>query len=312
MTLDVEQVLSKLGPLVRQTLAQACDGEWGRVTVDERGSFTVHNHPPKPKPYVTFLKPVRPRARRTVKRAAQATSPQWKPPNETTPVPLVERPAHPVQAIRYTSEVVHVRPDPKAVANFDWDSVTDLEGACHALCTRFRQGLPMALGYSYMPDVLALEGMNPDSVESTLRVPERVEVAPESFDKKYAVLRFTRGDAMTVLGLREPTNPKIIAAYWGSKLANDTHRVNHTGGGGSKASVGLPGTVKAMLKQLRASGCVIVHEELSDDKTAPVLYHGQDLGKVTVGVAAKTVVQADYQRIVRKMQAIDRRVAVGS
>ena len=301
MTPGLQHALSVLSPAVRQKLKQACSGEWERVTVDERGSFTVHNQIPKVKivPYVTVLKPVRPRVRKAQPRPAKQTPVvpvESAPVEESTPIERVS-----VEHPPFTSESVTVPGSGKA--DFDWDSISDLEGACHALCVRFRSGLPTAIGYSYLPDVLAMEGMNVDSVDASLRQPEYVEVAGESYDKKFPVLRFRRGDAMTVLGLREPTEPKVIAAYWGSKLAHDTYRVNHTGGGGAKASTGLPGTVKAMLKQLRATGCLI---EEADEKAVPVSYHGQDLGKVTVGLAPKAVVQSDYQRIVRRMHAVDR------
>jgi hypothetical protein len=74
-------------------------------------------------------------------------------------------------------------------------------------------------------------------------------------DKRYPVLGFHRGDVQVILGLRQPMTPKVIAAYATSLLAHDTHRVGHTGGGGSGRSVsGLPFNPRQATTQPGARG----------------------------------------------------------
>lgn len=186
--------------------------------------------------------------------------------------------------------------------------VTDSELTAHSaslldLCSR---GLPEHLEYSFKPDVLALYGIDFDLLDAVLRHPERVELRPESFnkDKRYTVLAFYRGDLEVILGMKHVARPAVIAAYASSRLEHDTHRVGHTGGGGSRKTSGLPSSPKQMATRLRAIGCEVEIDERQ--KTAPVTYKGQELGRVTCQ-GLKETVQSDYQRIVRKVAAIDQR-----
>lgn len=174
------------------------------------------------------------------------------------------------------------------------------------------KGLPARFQYSFLPDVLAIYGIDHDLLDSCLRSPERVEIRPESFDKekRYGVLGFYRGDLEVILGMRSPASPKVIAAYAHSRLEHDEHRVGHagTGGGGSKGSKGLPKTSKQVAQRLRAHGAE-VEINITDDHV-PVMYQGQSLGKIACNGDRATAEQ-DFQRTLRKMEAIDRRATAG-
>lgn len=175
-----------------------------------------------------------------------------------------------------------------------------------ALSEQWRTGLPDEIKYEYLPDVLALYGVDQNILDSCLRFPERVEVRPESFDKakRYVVLGFFKGDVNVILGMRNPQRPTVIAAYVGSMLEHDTHRVGYTGGGGTKAVKGLPRTPRQLSNRLRMIGCEV---EFGTEEHTPVIYKGQDLGKVKTR-GTREQVESDYQRILRKVTAIDQRV----
>lgn len=175
---------------------------------------------------------------------------------------------------------------------------------------RYRDGLPGWAEFTYFPEVLAVGGMDFEIVETALRKPERVEVAPETFGRGYPILRFHRGDATTVLGLRSVSEPAIIAAYHGSLLANDRHRTGHLsgGGGGARKAQGLPRTVRQSIQRLATMG-VRVDESDPNARTGAVTFKGDDLGKITLGAtASRQQIESDYQRVVRKVEAITRRI----
>ncbi len=192
--------------------------------------------------------------------------------SDQAPLPLVlrlrcdrvaGRPAAVEEAPPRPPDVVDVRtspmPDPEVIRNFDWDQV-NLDDTAAKLCQLMRNGVPPAIRYTYSPDVLALYGVDLNLLEGALRQPERVEIRPESFnrDKRYPVLAFHRGDVQVILGLRQPVSPKVIAAYATSRLEHDTHRVGHTGGGGSKRSVsGLPSNPRQVVSRLGAGGAQV-------------------------------------------------------
>jgi hypothetical protein len=109
-----------------------------------------------------------------------------------------------------------------------------------------------------------------------------------------------------ILGMLTPAKPRVIAAYWTSLLTADTHRVNKVGGGGSKKADGLPTNPSAAIARLRAAGCEI--PETAGREAGRRHLQGPVLGKIaTSRTTTKPLVQSDYQRIVRKMAAIDRR-----
>lgn len=200
----------------------------------------------------------------------------------------------------------------EATGTVDWDRY-DVEASAFSLWVACAEGLPEAISFSYRDDVLALEGLNITTMETAVRFPDRVEIRPESRDKGYPILGFHRGDVMVVLGMRIPRSPAVIAAYWTALLGHDTHRVEHVGGGGAKRQTGqgLPKTIKQSIKQLTLHGAMICEDwETQPEKAVPVSYAGQDLGKITVVGVNRQQVETDYQRTLRKINAIKQREAV--
>lgn len=182
----------------------------------------------------------------------------------------------------------------------------ELDKMAFELYEDVRDGLPGAYPFIYHPNVLALNGLNTDEVETAIRKPERIEIRPETKAKGYPVFAFQRGDVRAILGFRDRAKPSVIACYWTTLLANDTYRVERTGGGGSRTMSGLPSNPGASMKRLRQLGATVA--PASNGKTAVVSYGGQELGQITTGVAIpKATVQSDYQRCLRKMHAIDQR-----
>lgn len=194
----------------------------------------------------------------------------------------------------------------------DWGRF-DIEATAHQLFESCQRGLPWAIAFGYHPDVLALQGLDLPQCEAAVRAPERVEIRPETGKKGYPILGFSRGDVKVILGMRAPTRPMVIAAYWTSLLAADEHRrPERVGGGGARKPGGLPTTVTALVKRLTEAGAD-VDEAWKTSGTAAVKYHGQELGKVTTGPGAdKRQVQQDWQRTTRKMHAIDQREAASA
>jgi hypothetical protein len=177
----------------------------------------------------------------------------------------------------------------------------------------FRNGLPEAIRFDYFPEVLAVDGLNLDDVEAAVRHPEDVEIAREhALGNRYPILRFRRGDVVTVMGFRTPRRPRIIAGYWIGLLLHDTHRVSYagiTGGGGARKEVGLPNTPRQAINRLKGIGADITWEEtMTDVKAVEVKYHGQSLGKISVDPTTKRdMVKSQYQSFHRKMHAIQLR-----
>jgi hypothetical protein len=190
-------------------------------------------------------------------------------------------------------------------------SDADLDSTAYQLLVKCMNGLPEEYGYDYKDDVLATSGFVQEDVDAALRTPQRVEIRPESWDKekRYPVLAFHKGDVQVILGLRTPSKPRVIAAYWSWMNDQSGNRSPWAGagGGGAKKATGLPTRPTAVIERLRSAGAEIP-EPGPDEKPVTVTYKGQDLGKITTARATtKDVVQSDYQRTVRKMQAIDRR-----
>lgn len=195
----------------------------------------------------------------------------------------------------------------------NWDEISgfELDATANDMRMACDRGLPAAVPYMIRDDVLALEGFDESAVERALREPDRVEIRPETAEKKYPVLGFRRGDVVVILGMRTPRNPAIIAAYWTSLLSGydpKAHR-DRTGGGGSKAASGLPTTPKAVIKRLKMMGAAVDLDPSSvSAATAEVRYDGQSLGKISIGEHVdRATVESDYQRMQRKIHAIDLR-----
>ncbi len=105
-------------------------------------------------------------------------------------------------------------PDPEVVRNFDWDQV-NLDDTAIKLRDLMKDGVPAAIRYTYKDEVLAVFGLDISLMEGALRNPERVEISARELqprDKRYPVLGFYRGDITMILGLRQPTCTKVIAA----------------------------------------------------------------------------------------------------
>jgi transcriptional regulator with XRE-family HTH domain/uncharacterized coiled-coil protein SlyX len=184
----------------------------------------------------------------------------------------------------------------------------ELQATAYQLLVKCMDGLPENIAFDYKDDVLATAGFVEEDVIAAVRHPSRVEIRPESWDKekRYPILGFHKGDCMVVVGMRQPSTPRVIAAYWTSLLSADRHTVNRHGGGGAKKKVGLPSTPTATISRLTGMGAEIEGDPVLS-KTVKVTYKGQDLGKISCGAVTKSVVESDYQRCLRKMQAIDRR-----
>lgn len=192
----------------------------------------------------------------------------------------------------------------------DW-SLTDFDKPITKLRDELINGLPDSVPFQWHADVLALGGMNLDMFEAAIRHPQRVEIRPETRTKKYPVLAFHRGDATAIVGFRTPTHPMCIAIYAVSKLDPDMHTMRGgNGGGGARKTTGLPKNVRAMIKSLRQMGAEIDYGSDVTSKCGEVKYKNQCLGKVSVAeTTPRQTVQSDYQRTVRRMNAIDARTA---
>lgn len=201
----------------------------------------------------------------------------------------------------------------------EWERLTDdqLNLSAYRLQQLCEKGLPTHVPFEVWPEVEALDGYDDARVRGTLTHPSWVEVRPETKAKKYPVLGFHRGDVHVVMGFRTPSKPLVIACYWASALQHDTHRVAKTGGGGAKRSTGLPRNGDQVGKALTSMGCTLsekVHTTGGQTTWAcTVTYAGQDLGCITQGPGVRREqAETDYQRTIRKVQAIDRRKAAAS
>jgi len=298
-----------------------CDGDWDRVTY-EGGWITVHNHPvileaPKKK---APAKKAAPR-KRAVPRKKETAKPKPVPAPQPEPQPLkvLETPAtkaakpelfrEPAPVVQESTLRKYDRElPPEFQVAAAWAQL-NVDHVATALLNRCRNGLPDVLPLDMHPEVLALEGINFEIVKASVRHPSYVEIAGmDTKEKGYPILRFYRGDVMTVVGMRDVQVPIVIATYATSRLDPDQHRagtMKGTGGGGARRRAGLPGTPKAVVTRLRSMGADCLLDELHDTPVS-VTYRGQDLGKVPAK-GSKADCESAYQRIVRKMEAISRR-----
>lgn len=191
-------------------------------------------------------------------------------------------------------------------ATIDWDGV-DYAQPVVILRDCLRHGLPPRVPFQYHAEVLAMYGVAFEAVDAAIRHPHRVEIRPESRAKKYPILAFHRGDVTAIVGFRTPQHPMCIAVYVYSMLQHDTHHAVSAGGGGARKQTGLPNNVRSMISRLRAEGADV---RIADPaaKVASVIFQGQDLGKITIGNAPRDTVQSDWQRTVRRMQAVKNRL----
>jgi hypothetical protein len=168
------------------------------------------------------------------------------------------------------------------------------------------KGLPTPVPITATPDVLALYGVDMEEVEACVRMPQRVEVRPESMDKRYATLAFFRGDMQVILGFRFPRQPGVMAVYLGSMLTHDSHHVEHMGGGGGSRTHRLPTTPKQLINRLKATGATVTTDTKSTSGAMLVTFRGQEIGRISGERMDRKQVQSDFNRMQRRMQAIAR------
>ena len=181
----------------------------------------------------------------------------------------------------------------------------EMDKALFDLYMDVRSGYDGAFGYH--PDVESLQGLNKDEISTAVRQPERVEVRPESKAKGYPVIKFSRGDVNVVMGYRDRKSPAVIRAEWGWLLGHSQYQIDRHGGGGSKGSSGnsLPNTFAQLAGRLKIAGAEVTPN--ADGKTAVVSYKGQELGLVTKEKCPRATTHSDWNRMTRKIAAIDRR-----
>lgn len=208
----------------------------------------------------------------------------------------------------YRAELAGIK-DEKGWAEMDPEALAKKVATLRDLLAN---GIPADIPITCTPDVLALYGVDLDEMEAACRMPTRVEVRPESVDKRYAVLAFFRGDLQAIIGFRFPKHPGCMAIYLGSMLEADEHRVERTGGGGSRTGTrgqnSLPTTPKQLINRLKGSGCSVELDPAhTDGITYVVIFRGENLGLIKSERQPRTQVTNDYNRFLRKMQAIARR-----
>jgi transcriptional regulator with XRE-family HTH domain len=171
---------------------------------------------------------------------------------------------------------------------------------------KFLHGLPEDVAFIYRDEVLALDGMDPQVVEDTLRNPHWVEIAEaDSYRKGYAILRFHKADLTTVLGLRNPQEPAVIAHYRGE----DPRAKQPATEDPRNLEKGSPWNPADSIRRLQRLGAEVEWDERDNVSAVPVTFQGQDLGKITVGTVPRSQVEIDYQRTIRKIAAIRDKIA---
>lgn len=297
---------------LRAVLEDACGGDWRRVTRAANGEYTVHNQPievaPKPTRVRVPCRWDKPALAPPVIDLTDSGPPVAQHPTPSRGAalphqPPAGRPPAPVQ-VEVDRPILSPEVPADVLARFDWTSV-DLAVTSVRLREICGDGLPEAIRYTYIPDVLALYGVDFDLLDSAVRNPHRVELRPEYADKGYAVLAFDRGDLQVIMGFRSPINPAVMAVYATSRIEHDTHRVEHHASGKKTRVKGLPKTAKAVAQALRTRGAEVAAAELTS-KTLTVRYKGQELGQISTGETVdRRTAEADYQRMIRKMHGID-------
>jgi hypothetical protein len=322
--------------VIRRTLVVQCDGEWERVTTDGAGGFIVHNNAMKAAAYVAGTTPVFQEPLATAPPLSKQDP--WYPPRVSTrklrePVVKPKKVASNAE-VRALAHVLsgesnrRIQPGVNVVSadrvfrpnewltSFEtdapeWTTLSDeaLDLTSYELFLTCQNGLPAETAFVYHPDVLALHGFGDaeEEIRATLRQPSRVEIRPETAKKRYPVLGFWRGDVNVILGLQRPSQPAVIAAYYDSLLAHDTHRVNSHGGGGSRGEDGIPKTPQAVARRLRQLGAEVDTANPRATSTK-VIFRGQDLGAISLGSSVnRATCQQDWQRMQRKIHAITQR-----
>lgn len=366
---------------IRKMLRAQCDNEWDRVTVDDDGSYLVHNNALQARKFVFGPSPLQQPEGGSFNGRTPGFSPadagsspvpstpvaladavtdldtkpqrtRWQPPPER-PLPVTEDKPKPKPKRQPARRRKEPDPEVRALASLigskapeqggvtivpatavpeaarpkgdprdqvlvdeaigvapDWASV-DVGIAAFKLSELCRNGLPDGIAFTVSPEVLALYGMDMELVGSAVRHPERVEVRPETAKKKYPILAFHRGDITTILGMRLPKSPQIIAAYAQSRLEPDGYLMprSNSGGGGARKAQGLPKNPRQVIGQLRAAGAMVDEDAMAaGEKQAEVTFRDQQLGKISIDAnTPRATSESDYQRMLRKINGIKER-----
>lgn len=178
-----------------------------------------------------------------------------------------------------------------------------LAGNAYHLSQACISGIPEEFPVEYHADVLALVGVDLAIAETTVRRPERVVIAEQTGEKGYPVLRFHRGSVVVAVGFRD-AQPMILAVYLAEQIDRTRAASGTSGSGGSRRKEGVPRTVAQLVKRLKELGVTFDQ----DEEHPVVLFEGNDLGKITLTrVRSKDDIESDWQRIQRKVDAIQRR-----
>jgi len=183
------------------------------------------------------------------------------------------------------------------------DSASEIEAFLAA-------GIPESVPVVLHQNVLDLYGVDLEFAISTIRNPQAVSIDSTMRRRDYPVLRFRRGDLYVVVGFKARQRPAILGVYVNALLEPDAHQApTGSGGGGSKQkTLGKPRTIVALVKRLRMLNITL--GEPNDAGTAEATYHDQSLGRVQVlGVASRLEVESSWDRMQRKVHAIERREA---
>lgn len=303
---------------MRKLVSEQCEGDWRRLTRSPDGSVTIHNQPQFSR---VELPPAVPRKRRAsvVMGKAAATPPLMEAPSipvrapeqsSPPPPPATFMPAatpHAEPERPSDAEEVRLLGDPNG-AQWDWFTKDDerLMRGAHALAMRCANGIPSGVRVKLHRKVLETYGLDFDDANAVMRHPMRVTIAPETKEKKYPVLRFTRGDVQTVVGFQRLDQPAVIAIYVGNWVADNESNNGGSGGGGSRKESGPPKTPSDVIKRLVRLGAYVTVDR--DGETAVVKYHDQELGKISVKAATpRATCDSDWNRMQRKIGAINAR-----
>jgi hypothetical protein len=322
--LEMPKAVAKLPAAIRRHIATQCQGDWRRVTIDPDGSVTVHNKPqftrvelpaqkapvkravkrePKPKP------PLAPRGRLETTEVVSA-GPAAPPPSPTLP-----RPAPPAIAFRPPAlrippppqrEVISrpaslPKPLPPVRRSYGEDvDLSPVAAFAADLARQMSAGIPLDVEYKIHPNVLEMYGIDFEILDCALRSPTSVEIASETYEKGYTILRFHRADVMIAVGYRDPNEPMVLAHYAAGSLTGSRDMTTNLY---RPARRGLPRSPAQMLAKFVAMGARC--ERNPSGNTASVYMGDQNLGSVTIDrMAAAQNVSADFIRIIRKIKAI--------
>lgn len=313
--------LRALPDFVQAKLAEQCEGDWRRVTRGSDGSITVHNHP------VEVEEPPAPEPPPAAPEMVREVLPPVRPRRELAPAPVSSG-----NGLRARGERLAEEQRFTLVPHADADDGDELRGAKTYVrveaTEKFRKGMYKGSttelcqiierdGFQgairYTDDILALEGMPWEDMESAIRNPHRVVVRPETGKKGYPVLALIRGDVQVIMGFFIRNSPAVIACYWTHLLGHDEGRFSKGAagaGGGTRKEAGLPNTPGKVIRRLTEIGVEIPDVDTTTGNTAECFYDKQSLGRITIGnIYKKGQPQSDYQRIYRKVDAIVRRRA---